>query len=98
MHRWTDRAAGGMSQRLYPSGATVCRESNADSKDIRTPPSVARSGSMTLGEIDPERAPDSPSILDRLASIREVEDLNNRRSGRACRGRPHIPYRVGMDP
>src|SRR4051812_32852852 len=34
MHRCTESAAGGMSQRLYPSGATVCLESRADSSDI----------------------------------------------------------------
>src|SRR5690348_11413972 len=34
MQRCTDRAAGGMSQRLYPSGATVCSWSRADNRDM----------------------------------------------------------------
>src|SRR3954454_20099729 len=36
MERWTAKAAGGMSQRLYPRGATVRSRS---SSDIRTTPS-----------------------------------------------------------
>src|SRR4051794_38984006 len=36
MERWTARAAGGISQRLYPRGATVRSRS---SSDIRTTPS-----------------------------------------------------------
>src|SRR3954447_9201509 len=39
MERWTARAAGGMSQRLYPRGATVRSRS---SSDIRTTPSSRR--------------------------------------------------------
>ncbi|GLH96844.1 hypothetical protein Pa4123_21180 [Phytohabitans aurantiacus] len=42
MQRCTDRAAGGISHRLYPGGATVCRWSSADRIDKGAPPCVAR--------------------------------------------------------